>query len=294
MEHKLRGKSFKIQSAMEYLMTYGWAILIIAVVMVALFALGVFNSSNFAPRASAGACQVVRNVESTTLQGQCQGELPRYVAQFDGNSIISVANIPGVDAITSSGSASVTITVWASTSATGSMGMVNYNPGNAYGLSLGQDALYGGDELVYIDTIQYSLYSPKVSDGNLHFYAFSYDGNSIVNYRDVNGKLVVTTSSKNLNANAIAASSPLDIGNGWGGKWVGFISNVQIYNKSLSANDVQQLYQEGIGGAPIDPIHIVGWWPLNGNAQDYSGNSNNGKATGIAYTSAWTSMYTQP
>ena len=258
------------------------------------FALGVFNSSNFAPRASAGACQVVRNVESTTLQGQCQGELPRYVAQFDGNSIISVANIPGVDAITSSGSASVTITVWASTSATGSMGMVNYNPGNAYGLSLGQDALYGGDELVYIDTIQYSLYSPKVSDGNLHFYAFSYDGNSIVNYRDVNGKLVVTTSSKNLNANAIAASSPLDIGNGWGGKWVGFISNVQIYNKSLSANDVQQLYQEGIGGAPIDPIHIVGWWPLNGNAQDYSGNSNNGKATGIAYTSAWTSMYTQP
>jgi hypothetical protein len=32
--------SFKAQSAMEYLMTYGWAILIIAVVLAALFALG--------------------------------------------------------------------------------------------------------------------------------------------------------------------------------------------------------------------------------------------------------------
>ena len=41
----------KLQSAMEYLMTYGWAILIIAVVLGALFSLGVFNSANLAPRA---------------------------------------------------------------------------------------------------------------------------------------------------------------------------------------------------------------------------------------------------
>ena len=40
------GKKFKAQSAMEYLMTYGWAILIIAVVLGALFALGVFNSTS--------------------------------------------------------------------------------------------------------------------------------------------------------------------------------------------------------------------------------------------------------
>lgn len=37
--------SRKGQSAMEYLMTYGWAILIIAVVLGALFALGVFSGS---------------------------------------------------------------------------------------------------------------------------------------------------------------------------------------------------------------------------------------------------------
>jgi len=36
----------KGQSAMEYLMTYGWAILIIAIVLAALFALGVFSTGN--------------------------------------------------------------------------------------------------------------------------------------------------------------------------------------------------------------------------------------------------------
>ena len=37
----------KLQSAMEYLMTYGWAILIIAVVIGVLYALGIFNGSGF-------------------------------------------------------------------------------------------------------------------------------------------------------------------------------------------------------------------------------------------------------
>ncbi|MEM3791383.1 MAG: hypothetical protein QXL16_01475 [Candidatus Micrarchaeaceae archaeon] len=39
-------RRLRLQSAMEYLMTYGWAILIIAVVLGALFTLGVFNSSS--------------------------------------------------------------------------------------------------------------------------------------------------------------------------------------------------------------------------------------------------------
>ena len=34
--------SFRAQSAMEYLMTYGWSILVIAIGLVTLFALGVF------------------------------------------------------------------------------------------------------------------------------------------------------------------------------------------------------------------------------------------------------------
>ncbi|BCS90574.1 MAG: hypothetical protein ARM1_0031 [Candidatus Micrarchaeota archaeon] len=43
----LTNKSFRLQSAMEYLMTYGWAFLIIAVVLIALVLLGVFNPGTF-------------------------------------------------------------------------------------------------------------------------------------------------------------------------------------------------------------------------------------------------------
>jgi len=39
----------KIQAAMEYLMTYGWAILIIGLVIGVLYSLGLFNPSSIAP-----------------------------------------------------------------------------------------------------------------------------------------------------------------------------------------------------------------------------------------------------
>jgi hypothetical protein len=44
----------KAQSAMEYLMTYGWAILIVIIVAAALYALGVFNPATFTGRTATG------------------------------------------------------------------------------------------------------------------------------------------------------------------------------------------------------------------------------------------------
>ncbi|MGC8537733.1 MAG: hypothetical protein ACP5MZ_01975, partial [Candidatus Micrarchaeia archaeon] len=95
---------FKSQSAMEYLMTYGWAILIIAVVLAALFELGVFNPMTFAPKASPGSCQVVRPEGAGTtnfisLEGECNGEIPQYAAQFfipPENSMVYIGPAPNV------------------------------------------------------------------------------------------------------------------------------------------------------------------------------------------------------
>ena len=83
---------------------------------------------------------------------------------------------------------------------------------------------------------------------------------------------------------------------GTGGSWYfnGQITNVQIYNTSLSANSISSLYIEGIGGAPINTRNLVGWWPLNDNANDYSGNGDNGVATSVFYTTNWDNGYTQP
>ena len=47
-------KNKKAQSAMEYLMTYGWAILIVIIVAAALYALGVFNPATFTGRTATG------------------------------------------------------------------------------------------------------------------------------------------------------------------------------------------------------------------------------------------------
>jgi hypothetical protein len=81
----------------------------------------------------------------------------------------------------------------------------------------------------------------------------------------------------------------------------GSLANVQLYNAALSANQVMQLYSEGISGAPLASANTIGWWPLNGNSQDYSGNGNNGNFIGpLTYTTAAqlfakaTNMYGQP
>ena len=74
-------------------MTYGWAILIIAIVLAALFQLGVFSSSTFAPKAPPGSCQVSRpngpgSTQFISTEGVCNGELPQYVAYGTGQQVV--------------------------------------------------------------------------------------------------------------------------------------------------------------------------------------------------------------
>jgi len=63
----------------------------------------------------------------------------------------------------------------------------------------------------------------------------------------------------------------------------GTIVNAQIYNTSLSASQIQDLYKEGISGMPVDFKNLVGWWPLDGNAQAYNFNMSSGMPTNVNY-----------
>ncbi len=74
----------------------------------------------------------------------------------------------------------------------------------------------------------------------------------------------------------------------------GILADIQLYNTSLSNNAVSEIYNQGIGGVPIDLYDLVGWWPLNGNANDYSGNSNSGTSSNVVYNSNWYAVYSQP
>ncbi|MGI0100230.1 MAG: LamG-like jellyroll fold domain-containing protein [Candidatus Micrarchaeaceae archaeon] len=55
----------------------------------------------------------------------------------------------------------------------------------------------------------------------------------------------------------------------------GMISDVQIYNITLSDSQINQLYSESIDAQPL-PYNVTGWWPLDGNANDYSGMGRSG------------------
>ena len=290
-------------------MTYGWAILIIAIVMVALFQLGVFNGTFFAPRATAGACEVYRSVEGINLVGQCQGELPQFVAQFNGNGYIhgSTNNVGAAIAQTEIGTISFWINInswptsWSELVDTQSNNLFFVHTDNSdriFVCDTPQSVSYPGGyvncPIIYsgIALGQWVLITATMglNPGYTLNYLNSGYSTSANMALYVNGALV---SNVITSPTYDGVPSPFQINSG-GQYWGGSLANAQIYNTSLSANEVNALYLEGIGGAPVDPTHIVGWWPLNGNAQDYSGNNNGGVPTNVVYTSSWTSGYTQP
>ena len=101
----------------------------------------------------------------------------------------------------------------------------------------------------------------------------------MIPYYDGQAGSIATTSG-----GIASTSNPLYIGYMSGcGYFQGDIANLQIYSSALSANAIKSSYQEGITGAPVTIQNLAGWWPLNGNSNDYSGNGNNGVSTNVAF-----------
>jgi len=74
----------KGQTAMEYLMTYGWAILIIMVVLAVLFYLGVLNPSSVTP----SQCVFPAGFTCVTNQLKTSGKLYLVIGQGTGKTIM--------------------------------------------------------------------------------------------------------------------------------------------------------------------------------------------------------------
>lgn len=93
-----------------------------------------------------------------------------------------------------------------------------------------------------------------------------------------------------LNSTETRAGSPtlgycscFNIGVGSSNDWAGDIANMQIYDFGLSANQVTGMYYNGIAASPINTTYLTGWWPLNGNPNDYSGQGDNLASSGVLY-----------
>ncbi|MDE1851954.1 MAG: LamG domain-containing protein [Candidatus Micrarchaeota archaeon] len=286
------------QSAMEYLMTYGWAILAIAIVMVSLYSLGIFNTALLAPKANPGACEVLRTASQASLAGQCTNMVPKYAAKLDGAT--SNIYIPSTTPVRATGS--FTVNVWSY------YGVNAYDSGSPHGMVCAAD----GSGLVLIGGTPPNSYGYHFDHVTNNGYSYFYTSTQAplkkwtmytFTYNASNGTAILYLNGTELTSDVVGTdyqdiiqnNPSLYIGTCPGlGYFNGTMSNIQIYNRTLTVSDVNPLYKEGIGGAPIDIQHLIGWWPLNGDARDYSGNNRNGNITNVAWSASWYSTYTYP
>ena len=296
---------------MEYLMTYGWAILIIAVVLAALFQLGVFNPATFAPKASPGSCQTLRpngpySTDFMRLVGSCNNELPHYVIQFTSqNSLVQIPYQSGTPLFSLSNA--FTFSAWINpNSASAAHNIIaRQQCNNAWPdteLYLGESSpssLYVQLVLNYANSGTYTSFIGGVLQANKWYMisaTFNKATNTVMIYVNGHGVHVANYSQSVWQATTpfmiggISAPSP--------GCWSSFgmdqLANVQVYNSALSSNDIISLYNEGLGGVPVQLHSLVGWWPLNGDSKDYSGNEYNSVTTNALYTGSWASSYFGP
>jgi len=276
------------QSAMEYLMTYGWAFLVIAVVLGIFYQLGLFGSFTSTPKASSGSCTVFRQPAITSLVGQCAGLNPQFKLNFSQSPAGTVtANV------VKSSSSQITVAFWIYPQDNGFYGnALNYWQAAVGGGSLA-GACAGASYYFYIETgtnpprESWSIASSRnfpVKNLVLNTWqqlVGTFDGSNLIVY--YNGAQVGPTVAANGNVLGtypkMTISGPADTAVAHGCNPVsGSLSNLQIYNTSLSAAEVQGLYREGLGGPPVQLQNLIGWWQLNGNLNDYSGNNQNGAA----------------
>ena len=296
----------KSQSAMEYLMTYGWAILIIAVVLGAIYSLGLFNGVALAPRAQPGSCQVIRpngpgTSQYASLAGACTNQLPQFVASADGTAgayILTTGSLPSLSQGTVVGWLKVS-SLWSSTPY-GSIASASQS-GNGCGTILYQNGgatflsrwWFGATGCVPNPNVGGNYLSPNLPTNKWVMIAYAFD---------TSGNVKGYGFTQSLTANSVDSQSPFVTSQTpWLiGSWAytgpvgqaGSIADVQIYNTTLDANAITALYQEGIGGRPINLQGLLAWWPLNGNCNDYSGNGYNCQTHGnVIFTNQWSSGY---
>ena len=207
-----------------------------------------------------------------------------FIASFNGNANIAISNPTNEP----SGSQPVTVTVWFNSRNTGS--------GEVHFFSFGSETCTGhaftigtynnnasGD---FVDTWCTQIFTGTVGDNTEYFGVAEISSNS----EEVCLRQAVTGSSFVCNTNAITpdvtGGTPMYIGS-WPNRpnYTGTLSDVQLYKTDLSITQLNNLYLAGPGGAPIANTGLVGWWPLDGNANDYSGNNNNGVATNVQWVS---------
>jgi hypothetical protein len=369
-------KSKRSQSALEYMMTYGWAILIIVIVAVILYSMGIFNPSSSITTTitgfqSLGVTQAncINSVNNQILELYITNKVgyPINITSINvtGNNGLKVTQVVGsilnpgasssfyVNGACNksssfySGSATITYTepgqpLTGPYVSTGSLVKVpvtsnpntvaSFNGASSFiNITLPQEPVRsatrtalvwfydkntalkahafsygcGGGSCgglkyftVYVASgvatlnAYYSnqgMYPQPIQNNTWYLLVYEYNGTSQIGYIDYGGVIYKVYANENYNT----TYTPLYLGcegNDNGAVcntqfWQGYLSDFQLYTSALSENRIESIYSRGLGSAPMPNSGLVGWFPLDGNANDYSGNNNNGVATAVNWVS---------
>lgn len=208
------------------------------------------------------------------------------LATFDGAD--SYVNIPDSSVLDPS---SVTEIAWVYANAqTGSDRVIGKggsgNSGNEYDIFITTNYLLGARFKNTTTSNFMQTSSAVITPDTWEMVAATYNSATGTATLYVNGQEVLSGSP--ITGSLGPASTPLRIGccvnNGTNQFFNGSIADVQVYGSALTAAQIQQIYASGMGGSPLSSV--VGWWPLAGNANDASGNGNDGVTTNVAYIGA--------
>ncbi len=129
----------------------------------------------------------------------------------------------------------------------------------------------------------------SVPTGSWHQIGLEYSSNTESAILD--GQIIQIASG--LSGSTVPASPPAlgigaDVGNGAPTHlFNGHIAGAQVYGGALNGSQVESLYLGGIAAAPVQNtglVYLGGWWPLEGDANDYSGFGNVGYPSNIIYS----------
>ena len=285
-------KAHKSQTAIEYLMTYGWSILIMSMVFAAFFVLGPFRV-NFGPKAQPGMCKVMRNsITGPVLQGLCNNEEPQYVGVLDtagGNGRGFACMNMTVPTLNLNSGGYNTVNFWMYWNGKDNESLIGF-PGYFFLMYSGCIGFTTGNKDVY--GVGSGGLADKWTMVTLEFYngPFSTNNRIYIDGGEQNPYQCTGTSHTG------TAKNNLLIGSSTGSKYIytGQVTNLQIYNTSLDNTSIKALYDEGMGGDPFDLADLVAWVPLNGNANDYGGYSYLINASSNSCSASYTAGYSSP
>jgi hypothetical protein len=173
--------------------------------------------------------------------------------QFDGAGFVRVPGAPSLDP------AAITVEAWVKSSGEmiTAMGVYRYLVAKGVDPDAASYALYTGHSgglffFVYDGThwVPSSDAGRRIWDGNWHHVAGTFDGASVRLYVDGTQVGLGTPTAININYN-MPDGNDLFIGNYfWPGNWgfTGSIDELSIYNRALSASEIQTIFSAGSAG----------------------------------------------